>query len=141
MYVFVVIAWPPAARTNDVGDFVEFAEGVEHVSTGDRRVPIIRVLLRFDGHHQAAILKERDSAIVAGVIREDLHFASGLRLERFSTIDTYPIGMLDSLWRGENGTPALLFERGSRSCTISCVLYSHQESIVASERLLLRRCI
>src|ERR1700686_1182110 len=109
MYVFVVVAWPPAARTNDVGDFVEFTEGVENVSTGDRCVSIIRILLRFDGHHQATILKERDSAIVAGVIREDIHVTSSLCLAQFSTIDTYPIGMLDSRWRGANGTPALLF--------------------------------
>ena len=95
--------------------FVEFAKGAEHIRTGDWRVSIIRVLLCFDGYHQASILKERDSAIVAGVIREDIHVTSSLCLAQFSTIDTYPIGMLDSRWRGANGTPALLFGPGSRS--------------------------
>jgi hypothetical protein len=60
-----------------------------------RRVSIIRVLLRFDGHHQASFLKERDNTIMAGVIREDLHFASGLRFDRFAVI-LIPMGMLDT---------------------------------------------
>jgi hypothetical protein len=87
-----VVAWPPAACTNHVRDFVDVAEGVQHVRTGDRRVTIIRVLLRFDGHHQATILKERDSTIMAGIIREDSHVASASAANDSRRSIPYPIG-------------------------------------------------
>jgi len=66
--VLVVVAWPPTACTNDVGDFVEFAQDVEHVRTGYWRIPVVRVLLCFDRDHQVGIPQIGESAIVAGVI-------------------------------------------------------------------------
>src|SRR5579862_1242795 len=104
-----MVAPPPTARTNDVGDFVDFTKSVEHVRSGDGRVSIIRVLLCFDGHHQASILKKRDSTIMARVIREDLQAASGLHRERFLTIQHLSWGLLHSRERGVLGTSVLLF--------------------------------
>ena len=81
---YVRFARPPAACTNDVGYFVNFAERVEDVMTGYRRVAVVRVLLRLYRKHQMRILQKCDSAVVARVIRENLHVASDFGLERCS---------------------------------------------------------
>jgi hypothetical protein len=80
-YVFILVAWPPAARTNYVRDFVEFAKDVEHVMTGYWRISVIGILFGLDGKHQARILERGDSAVVAWIEREKFHVASDLRLE------------------------------------------------------------
>ena len=76
---FIMIAWPPATRADDVGDFAQSLKGFKCFSNGDLRVSSVRVLLGFDTHHQASVLKEYDSSVMARVMREDLHVASGLR--------------------------------------------------------------
>jgi hypothetical protein len=78
MQEFIMVTWPPASRADDVGDFVKFLKGFKCFSNGDRRVSSIGVLLSFDAHHQASVLKEYDSSVMARVMREDLHVASGL---------------------------------------------------------------
>jgi len=107
-----MVAWPPAPRTDDIGDFIEIAESLEHVSAGDRQVSIIRVLLRFDGHYQASILKERNRAIVAWVIREDLHVLLEASVSNDSQRSiVLPIRMVDDRWRCAPGIHALPFEQ------------------------------
>jgi hypothetical protein len=48
-------------------------ESVEQVATRERGVPVVGILLRFEGEDEMTIAKVGDGSVVTRVVRQDVH--------------------------------------------------------------------
>src|ERR1700730_4002444 len=95
---YVPFAWPPTACANNIGHFVNFAKNIKHVMTGNRRVSVVRVLLRLDRHDQMSMMQKGASAVVTGVIREDIHVLETSVLSDPQRSTPIQLAMPDGQW-------------------------------------------
>src|SRR5687768_8220589 len=68
-----MITWPPATHADDVRNDTELTDGVKYLSHRNRGMPVVGIFLCLDGEHQARVLNKGDRAVMAGVVRQELH--------------------------------------------------------------------
>jgi hypothetical protein len=85
-----MIKWPPSAHADDVRKFAEVADRIQHISHRYRGMSVIGVLLSLDREYQTRVLKERDGAVVARIIRQKIHVSSSSRSVHVERLQSTP---------------------------------------------------
>lgn len=70
---FVMITSPPTAHADDVWDGIELADCFQDFGHRNSRISVVGILLCLDGEDQARVFEQGHSAVVAGVVRQELH--------------------------------------------------------------------
>src|SRR5882757_9269258 len=68
-----MIARPPTSHADDVRNDTELSDSIQHIGHRYAGISVVRVLLCLDGEHQTRVLEKSNGAVVARIIRQQIH--------------------------------------------------------------------